>query len=59
MPDTKAKKEWVKKHTTTITCTFNHNTDADILRQLEAVNNRTSYIKNLIRADIAKENGDK
>ncbi|MBQ8897389.1 MAG: hypothetical protein IJY86_02800 [Clostridia bacterium] len=54
MPDSQAKKDWVKKHTTTITCTFNHNTDGDILKQLETVPNRTGYIKELIRRDIAQ-----
>lgn len=34
---------------------FNKEYDSDILEMLDAVDNRTSYIKELIRADIEKE----
>ena len=54
MPDSQAKKDWVKKHTTFISVQLNHNTDGDILRQLEIVPNRSGYIKELIRRDIAQ-----
>lgn len=34
---------------------LNKGTDADILQKLEEVGNKQGYIKNLIRADIAKQ----
>ena len=33
---------------------FNLKTDADILQKLDSVDNKQGYIKELIRADIAK-----
>ena len=59
MPMTTAQKDWERKHTRTIGIKLNRNTDADILAKIESMNSYASYIKNLIRADIAKENGDK
>lgn len=53
MPDSPAKKEWMKKHTTIISLKLNHNTDADILAQLKKVESKQGYIKRLIRADLA------
>lgn len=38
---------------------FNLRTDADILAHLAKQENRQLYIKQLIRADIARSNGDK
>lgn len=54
-----AQKEWYRKNTRTIGIKLSRNTDADILAKIESMNSYASYIKNLIRADIAKENGDK
>lgn len=59
MPDSQAKKDWDRKNTRQIGIKLNRNTDADILAKIESMNSYAGYIKNLIRADIAKENGDK
>lgn len=37
----------------------NINYDADILAKLDSVPNKAGYIKDLIRADIAKQKGEK
>ncbi len=55
LADSKAKKAWTATHTTRIVMNLNHNTDADILRRLEAVPSKQGYIKSLIRADISKD----
>lgn len=54
MADSQAKRDWIKTNTTTVTMKLNHRTDADIIEQLTNVDNRSGYIKQLIRADIAK-----
>jgi len=43
-----------KANTTPIKFKFNNKTDADILKQLQAVGNKQGYIKRLIREDIAR-----
>lgn len=42
------------EHTRQIRFKFNLKTDADILAKLDSLENRTAYVKDLIRADIAK-----
>ena len=37
-----------------VTIKINKKTDADIMEKLDAVDNKQGYIKELIRADIAK-----
>ena len=54
MADSQAKRDWMKANTTVITMKLNHRTDADIIEQLTTVDNKNGYIKQLIRADIAK-----
>ena len=54
MSDSQAKRDWMKANTTIITMKLNHRTDADIIEQLTNVDNKNGYIKQLIRADIAK-----
>lgn len=54
MADSQAKRDWMKANTTIITMKLNHRTDADIIEQLTTVDNKNGYIKQLIRADIAK-----
>lgn len=58
IPESKAKKEWMKEHTTFIGLKFNNRQDADILQKLEEVGNKQGYIKALIRADIEKEDSN-
>lgn len=52
MPDSEAKKKWVREHTTVYRMKLNHNTDADIIEKLESVESKQGYIKELIRKDI-------
>jgi hypothetical protein len=54
MPDSEAKKRWVKEHTTRIVMNLNHNTDQDIIRQLKQQESIQGYIKRLIREDMKK-----
>lgn len=54
MPDSEAKKRWIKEHTTTITVKFNHNTDKELLKKLKSVDSKAGYIKKLIEQDLVK-----
>lgn len=51
-----AKAAWDKENTTQIKMKLNNNTDADILEHLKTVDSKQTYIKQLIRADIARKN---
>jgi hypothetical protein len=54
MADSQAKRDWMKANTTMIAVKLNNRTDADIIARLTTVDNRTAYIKQLIRQDIQK-----
>lgn len=54
MADSQAKTVWDKNHTAFIGLKLNKNTDAEILAKLASVASKQGYIKQLIRADIAK-----
>lgn len=41
-----------KKSTKTVLIRLNYNTDEDIIKQLDKVNSKMGYIKELIRKDI-------
>jgi hypothetical protein len=56
MPDSEAKKKWIKDHTTIIRMKLNNNTDADIIAKLQGKKSRQGYIKELIRKDITNTN---
>ena len=43
-----------KAKTITVLLRLNKSTDADIIERLEQAENKTGYIKSLIRADIAR-----
>lgn len=43
-----------KTKTTTVLIRLNKSTDADIIELLERTENKTGYIKSLIRADIER-----
>jgi len=45
---------WQKKNVRQIKFNFNLQTDADILAKLDSLENKQSYIRDLIRADIEK-----
>lgn len=46
--------EWDKSHTRQIRAKLNENTDADIIKHLDNIDNIAGYLKKLIREDIAK-----
>jgi hypothetical protein len=54
MPDSEAKKRWVRENTTRIVMNLNHNTDKDILDRLKSQDSVQGYIKRLIREDMKK-----
>lgn len=56
MPDSAAKKAWMKANTTGVFLKLMQNTDKDILQKLETVPSKQGYIKRLIREDMAREN---
>lgn len=47
-----AKAKWDADNTVQIKLKLNKHTDADILKQLDAMPNKQGYIKELIRADM-------
>lgn len=55
MGNTKAHQEWVAANTTRVVMNLNHNIDKDVLEKLSQVPSKQGYIKELIRADIAKD----
>lgn len=57
MPDSEAKRRWMQENKVHFGLSIMRKTEADILEQLEKQENASRYIKNLIRADIAKEKG--
>ena len=54
MPDSEAKKKWIRENTTMIHIKLNHNTDKDLLAFFETLDNRAGFIKQLCR-DYLKE----
>lgn len=55
MPDSEAKRDWMKSNTTFIGLKLNNNTDSDIIQKLATVPSKQGYIKALIKADIEKK----
>lgn len=55
----KAKAKYDKANTKQIMLKLNLKTDADILDQLDSVENKQGYIKDLIRKDMNKQDGNK
>lgn len=51
MPDSKAKREWVKENTIFVGIKLNKNTDADIINYLDGKSKQTE-IKRIIRKEI-------
>lgn len=52
---TSYKNEWDRLNTKQYKLKLSLNTDADIIKKLDGVGNRQGYLKDLIRADIARE----
>ena len=55
MPDSAAKKAWMREHTQIVALKLNRRTDADIIEKLDAVGNKQGYIKSLIRENLRVE----
>ncbi|MBR3361639.1 MAG: hypothetical protein IKG39_09890 [Lachnospiraceae bacterium] len=55
---TRASIKYMATHTKQVKFNFNYKYDADILEKLDSVPNKAGYIKELIRADIAKQKGE-
>lgn len=53
--ETAYKNAWSNKNRKRFELVFNLNTEADLIRFLESVPNRNDYIRNLILADMKKE----
>lgn len=47
---------WDRENTRRIVCKFMIKSDADIIEQLDKQENKTDYIRQLIRADIQRNN---
>lgn len=61
MPETKSqakytayKTAWDQKNTKQYKLKLNKRTDADLIARLDSIENKQSYLKDLIRADIEK-----
>lgn len=54
MPESEAKKKWMKENTTFIGLKLNHNTDTDILEALQGKQKQTE-IKRLLRIALQSE----
>lgn len=54
----RASMKWQKKHLTQIKFNLNNETESDIINHLDKQQNKQGYIKDLIRADIAKQKGE-
>ena len=55
----KAVRKYNKEKTEALSLAFNRKTDADVIDVLEAQPNQRKYIRELIRSDIAREEGGK
>lgn len=61
MPRTEAQKrarnKWQAKAMRQIALRFNKENDADVLRKMDSVPNKTDYVRQLVREDIGKDEG--
>lgn len=48
-----AQTAWKSKNTTRIVMNLNHNTDADLIRNLETIDNKQGFLKKLLREHFA------
>lgn len=53
-----SRQKYDQMNTVQVKLKFNKKTDSDILKRLKEVPAKQTYIKQLIRADIAKESGE-
>lgn len=51
----RASAKWNAKALRQITLHFNKENDADVLRKMDSVPNKTDYVRQLVREDIGKE----
>jgi len=47
-------REWQARHTTKITLRFNNERDRDIIEKLQSQQNKTDYLRRLVRDDIER-----
>lgn len=61
MSDSKysAQTAWNAANTTRVAIKLNNNTDRDIISYLDSLDNKQGYIKELIRADMARKENEK
>lgn len=59
MPDSAAKKAWIKANTSQLTAKLNNNTDADIINYLKSVDNVAGTVKAAIREYMTTHKGEK
>lgn len=52
----KASNKYNRENTITLCLRLNKETDKDILEHLRTIDNKSGYIKNLIRLDIIRDN---
>ena len=55
MPESLAKKQWMKEHTTFIGLKLTHNTDGDILRWLDKQPSKQGAIRAVLKEHIRRE----
>lgn len=53
----RANAKWNAKALKKITLQFNKTNDADVLRKMDSVPNKTDYVRQLVREDIGKDEG--
>lgn len=53
--DTKQQQEYKKKNMTQFKVSWHNVSDADIIQKLDSVPNKADYVRQLIRADIERE----
>lgn len=58
MPDSEAKKRWMKENTTVIRVKLNHNTDAEIVEYIKNVDSVAGLIKKALREYIKNHQED-
>ena len=52
-------KKYRKKNVLHVGIDFNRNTEPDLVEKMEAVENRSGYVKGLVRRDIEQSKKDK
>lgn len=59
MPDSEAKKKWIRENTVQYGLKLQRKGDSDLIEYLQPLKNRNGEIKRLLRAAIKRENQEK